>query len=664
MNLALDHAWLIAALPAAASLLIQLMPSRAERWAGPLAVGAGALAALLALLAALAVAGGATAAGSLRWAPAADGVIALGYRIDGLAAALIAMVAPVSAVIQLFAIGYMAHDPRRARFFGFTTLFSAAMLTAVIADNLLLLFIAWEVMGLCSYLLIGFWYERDGAATRPAPREAAIKAFLITRVGDVLFLLGIALLWHETGSLHFGTAPGQLFAPEALAHLAATPALPGIPAASLAAMLLFAGTVGKSAQFPLHVWLPDAMAGPTPVSALIHAATMVAAGVFLVARTYPIFAASSILPWVAAIGALTAVGAALVALVQTDLKRVLAYSTISQLGFMVAALGIGAWGAAIFHLITHACFKALLFLGAGAVIHAMEQAVGRDGPTQDIRAMGGLRRHMPLTFITYLLGAAALAGLPPLAGFWSKDEIVAHALTHDAWGVAAALLAASLLTAAYLTRQIWLVFFGSFRGGATAPHDATGAMRLPLVLLAAAAVLVGGINLPWQHGLSDLIGAEVGAFHPGIAALATLVALAGGGLGWALRGIATDADLAQPGARGALALLAQGYRLDVLYRRGFGAAIDVAMHLRRSVDRAIIGRLIALVGTTAGLVGRITASIDDIVLQGGADLAGRGVDELGGEVRRSATGRIQDALALVLGGVVLFAVAAVTLLRP
>ncbi|MBU6333590.1 MAG: NADH-quinone oxidoreductase subunit L [Chloroflexi bacterium] len=664
MNLALDHAWLIAALPAAASLLIQLMPSRAERWAGPLAVGAGALAALLALLAALAVAGGATAAGSLRWAPAADGVIALGYRIDGLAAALIAMVAPVSAVIQLFAIGYMAHDPRQARFFGFTTLFSAAMLTAVIADNLLLLFIAWEVMGLCSYLLIGFWYERDGAAMRPAPREAAIKAFLITRVGDVLFLLGIALLWHETGSLHFGTAPGQLFAPEALAHLAATPALPGIPAASLAALLLFAGTVGKSAQFPLHVWLPDAMAGPTPVSALIHAATMVAAGVFLVARTYPIFAASSILPWVAAIGALTAVGAALVALVQTDLKRVLAYSTISQLGFMVAALGIGAWGAAIFHLITHACFKALLFLGAGAIIHAMEQAVGHDGPTQDIRAMGGLRRHMPLTFVTYLLGAAALAGLPPLAGFWSKDEIVAHALTHGAWGVAAALLAASLLTAAYLTRQVWLVFFGSFRGGATVPHDATGAMRLPLVLLAAAAVLVGGINLPWQHGLSDLIGAEVGAFHPGIAALATLVALAGGGLGWALRGIATDADLAQPNARGALALLAQGYRLDMLYRRSFGAAIDVAMNLRRWVDRAIIGRLIALVGTTAGLVGRITASIDDIVLQGGADLAGRGVDELGGEVRRSATGRIQDALALVVGGVVLFAVAAVTLLRP
>lgn len=664
MNLALDHAWLIPALPALASLLIHLAPPRAERWAGPLAVGAGTLAALLALLAALAVAGGATAAGSFRWAPAADGVIELGYRIDGLAAALIAMVAPVAAVIQLFAIGYMAHDPRRARFFGFTTLFTAAMLTAVIADHLLLLFIAWEVMGLCSYLLIGFWYERDGTGPRPAPRDAAIKAFLVTRVGDVLFLLGIALLWHETGSLHVGTAAGQLFAPETLARLAATPTPLGVSAATLAAALLFSGTIGKSAQFPLHIWLPDAMAGPTPVSALIHAATMVAAGVFLVARTYPIFVVSAMLPWVAAIGALTAVGAALVALVQTDLKRILAFSTISQLGFMVAALGIGAWGAAIFHLITHACFKALLFLGAGAIIHAMEQAVGHDGPTQDIRAMGGLRRHMPLTFATYLVGAAALAGVPPLAGFWSKDEIVAHALTHGAWGVAIALLAASLLTAAYLTRQIWLVFFGSFRGGATVPHDATGAMRAPLVLLALAAALVGGINLPWQHGLSDLIGAEAGAFHPGIAALATLVALAGAGLGWVLRGVAADADLAQPGARGVLALLAQGYRLDALYRHSFGAAVDVAMDLRRWIDRAIIGRAIALVGATTTLVGRLSAGADDILLQGGAELGGRGVDELGGEVRRSATGRIQDSLALVAIGVVLFAVAAVTLLRP
>jgi NADH-quinone oxidoreductase subunit L len=391
---------------------------------------------------------------------------------------------------------------------------------------------------------------------------------------------------------------------------------------------------------------------------------MVAAGVFLVARTYPIFVVSAMLPWVAAIGALTAVGAALVALVQTDLKRILAFSTISQLGFMVAALGIGAWGAAIFHLITHACFKALLFLGAGAIIHAMEQAVGHDGPTQDIRAMGGLRRHMPLTFATYLVGAAALAGVPPLAGFWSKDEIVAHALTHGAWGVAIALLAASLLTAAYLTRQIWLVFFGSFRGGATVPHDATGAMRAPLVLLALAAALVGGINLPWQHGLSDLIGAEAGAFHPGIAALATLVALAGAGLGWVLRGVAADADLAQPGARGVLALLAQGYRLDALYRHSFGAAVDVAMDLRRWIDRAIIGRAIALVGATTTLVGRLSAGADDILLQGGAELAGRGIDELGGEVRRSATGRIQDSLALVAVGVVLFAVAAVTLLRP
>lgn len=406
---------------------------------------------------------------SFPWAATGDTTFDLGYRIDAPVALMLAMVTIAGFCIHLFSLGYMAHDEyppgreRQSRFFAFIALFTASMLGMVLADNLLLFFICWELMGLCSYLLIGFWYFK------PSAYRAARKAFITTRIGDVGMMLGLFFLYTESGSLTFGTAEGQIFNPEVLERIHSSVTGVGMSSATAIALLLFMGTVGKSAQFPLHVWLPDAMEGPTPVSALIHAATMVAAGVFLVARTYPIFIESpTALAVVAIIGAFTALFAATIAVAQFDIKRILAYSTLSQLGFMVAALGVGGWVAGLFHLLTHAFFKALLFLGSGSVIHGMEATVGHD-PTkaQDIRNMGGLRRFMPVTYWTYFIGYLALSGVPLFSGFFSKDEILADAFgagTPVGWFVYALLTVAAFLTAFYMTRQMAVVFGGPFRG--------------------------------------------------------------------------------------------------------------------------------------------------------------------------------------------------------
>ncbi|HSH80714.1 MAG TPA: NADH-quinone oxidoreductase subunit L [Herpetosiphonaceae bacterium] len=403
---------------------------------------------------------------SFDWAATGDRTFRMGYQIDAPVAVMLAMVTLASLCIHIFSAGYMAEDRRYGRFFSYIALFTASMLGMVLADNLLLFFICWELMGLCSYLLIGFWYFRTSAY------RAARKAFITTRIGDVLMMLGLFYLYREAGSLTFGTAEGQIFNAALLERIGSTTNAAGMLVATSLALLLFMGTVGKSAQFPLHVWLPDAMEGPTPVSALIHAATMVAAGVFLVARTYPIFLAGNALPVVAVVGTFTAVFAALIAVAQFDIKRILAYSTLSQLGFMVAALGIGGWVAGLFHLLTHAFFKALLFLGSGSVIHGMEAAVGHDpAKAQDIRNMGNLKRYMPTTWITYMIGYLALAGFPLFAGFWSKDEILADAFDVGFNGgspigivVYVALSFATFLTAFYMTRQVAVVFWGPFRG--------------------------------------------------------------------------------------------------------------------------------------------------------------------------------------------------------
>ncbi|MEM8532706.1 MAG: NADH-quinone oxidoreductase subunit L [Chloroflexota bacterium] len=613
-----------------------------------------------------------------RWAPTGgDTAFTMGYTIDSVVVAMLVMVTIASTCIHLFSLGYMSHDDRQARFFSFISLFTAAMLLMVMSSNLLLFFMAWEVMGLCSYLLIGFWYDKNYAdPNQITPRQAAIKAFITTRIGDVLLLIGLVYLWTQAGSLDFGTGEGQIFNPTFLEGIATAPAALGMTTATAIALLIFAGTIGKSAQFPLHVWLPDAMEGPTPVSALIHAATMVAAGVLLVARTFPIFDVSGALPFVATIGAITALGGALIAVAQFDIKRILAYSTVSQLGFMIVALSVGGWVAGMFHLLTHAFFKALLFLGSGSVIHGMEAAVGHDSNTaQDIRNMGGLRKKMPWTFGTYLIGTLALAGIAPFAGFWSKDEILADVFRYNilAW---VALSLAAFLTAFYMTRQVILVFFGEFRGhnprrdgqsnaathdhGGHDPHESPGVMIVPLVVLALFATFAGFANLPGIYWLSSFLGQETPEFNILTAIIATALSLAGIGLGWALYRnaftSAMDKDPLERSASAAFVLLNRKFAFDELYAGTIGRLTTWVAGAWAVFDRVVIDGIVDGTGRLFGFLGRINFIVDDTLFNDGGDRLADGTMGSGDRLRRITTGKIQDYVSLVFGGVVLFGI--------
>ncbi|KAB8145093.1 NADH-quinone oxidoreductase subunit L [Chloroflexia bacterium SDU3-3] len=674
----LEYAWLIPALPLLGFLIITLTPIRRSGQAsGWLATALMACSALMALGVAFALphpqhaaeAGGfampeAAITHVFRWAPAGAGApVTMGFTVDGAVALMLAMVAVVSACIHLFSIGYMAHDERQGRFFSFISLFTSAMLLMLLASNLLLFFMAWEIMGLCSYLLIGFWYDRSYAnPAQITPRQAAIKAFITTRIGDVLLMLGLVYLWWQAGSMDFGTGAGQIYSPEFLAKIATTPTALGISTATAIALLIFCGTVGKAAQFPLHVWLPDAMEGPTPVSALIHAATMVAAGVFLVARTYPIFLVSGALPVVAAIGAITALGAALIACTQFDIKRILAYSTVSQLGFMVAALGVGGWMAALFHLLTHAFFKALLFLGSGSVIHGMEHAVGHDpNASQDIRLMGGLRRLMPVTFWTYMAGYLALIGFPGFAGFWSKDEILAEAFGAGSYGVGAVLLLAAFLTAFYMTRQVLLVFFGEFRGdghGDHRPHESPWTMLAPLAVLAAFAVLGGFSNTPFFHGLASYLGQEGGELNLVAMALAVLATLAGMGAGYALyrSAAAAQAEPLEPMFGGGFTFFNRRMQVDELYAATFGRLTAALARAFRWLDDALLMPLVVLIDRAGQLFGRLAFLVDDAGFNDGVDAASRGTVGVGDRLRKTETGIAQDYGAMLFGGVVVLGI--------
>jgi len=405
-----------------------------------------------------------------------------GLLLDPLSAVMILVVSGVGFLIHVYSIGYMHEDPDYSRFFAYLNLFTFSMLMLVLANNYLLLYVFWEAVGLCSYLLIGFWFEKKSAA------DAGKKAFIVNRVGDFGFALGVMLLWNTLGTLQydqvFASAPAQLPA--------------GGLVVTAITLLLFIGAAGKSAQIPLYVWLPDAMEGPTPVSALIHAATMVTAGVYMVARSAPLFELAPVsLTVVAWIGGLTAVFAATIALVQNDIKRIVAYSTISQLGYMFLGCGVGAYAAAILHLMTHAFFKALLFLGSGSVIHGLSGE-------QDIRKMGGLRRHMPITAWTFLIAALANAGIFPLAGFWSKDEILYGAIAGGHVAVWVLGAGGAFLTAFYMLRCYYVVFEGPSRVDAHAAshlHESPLVMTAPLVILAAFSAIVGFVGFPPEHGV-------------------------------------------------------------------------------------------------------------------------------------------------------------------
>jgi len=498
---------------------------------------------------------------TLDWASAGDFHLTMGYVIDPLTSVMLAIVTTVAFLVMVYTDGYMSHDPGYVRFYSYLSLFSSSMLGLVVSPNLLQVYVFWELVGMCSYLLIGFWYDR------PAAAEACQKAFVVNRVGDFGLLLGILGLYWATGSFEF-EAMG-----ENLADLVSEGVISGT-LAGIFAILVFLGPVAKSAQFPLHVWLPDAMEGPTPISALIHAATMVAAGVFLVARMYPVFehtpVAMDVIAWT---GAFTAFLGATIAITQNDIKKGLAYSTVSQLGYMVMAMGIGAYSAGLFHLMTHAYFKAMLFLGSGSVIHGMEEVVGHDPVlAQDMRLMGGLRKYMPITSTTFLIGTLAICGIPPFAGFWSKDEILGNAFAASpllwaiGWGTAG-------ITAFYMFRMYFSTFEGEFRGNdeairelvresagvagsaghdhhddhgddhhhASSPHESPLSMTFALMTLAVPSVLVGLVGTPFANYFEAFIHAPGETFDMAEAAAefewSEFLPMAGSSVGVGLIGI-------------------------------------------------------------------------------------------------------------------------------
>jgi NADH-quinone oxidoreductase subunit L len=505
----LDLVWIVPALPALGAAILLLFGRRlGEPKAGWLATGLMALAfgwSVVMLLALRNVEPRTHTVDLFTWFPTGGLQVKMGFLADPLSITFILFVTGVGTLIHIYSLGYMHGDENFGRFFAFMNLFCASMLVLVLGSSFLVTFLGWEGVGLCSYLLVSFWFQRNSAAV------AGKKAFVTTRVGDFGFMVAMFLIFAELGSLNYSAMNAGA------SKLAAG-------TATAIALLLFLGAVGKSAQFPLHVWLPDAMEGPTPVSALIHAATMVTAGVFLVARAHPFFEASggSALTVVSIIGAATALLAATVALIQVDIKRVLAYSTISQLGFMFLALGVGAYAAAIFLVVAHAFYKAALFLGAGSVIHATDD-------NQDMRTMGGLRKYLPFTALGFIIAWLAIAGVPPFAGFWAKDDVLSRAYFAGDYGVWIVGTAAALLTAFYMTRAVWLVFYGNERFEAVEapdgaeehgfslasptvpayvppkpprlthePHESPVTMTFPIVALAVLAAVGGVLSLPFR----------------------------------------------------------------------------------------------------------------------------------------------------------------------
>ena len=497
-----SHLWLIPAVPLALSLLILSLNNLRRAPVAALAIIGQVIALILSIVAFswTLQTPGSRAVQNFTWFTFGEQTLRLGFVLDPLAAAMLVMITLVGLCIFIFSIGYMAEDKNFTRFFAYLSFFAGAMLGVVIANSLLLLFIFWELVGLASYLLIGFWIDRPSAAA------AAKKAFITTRIGDMGFFLGLLWLYHGSGTLLFYDDGRGALENAALLALGAS--------STSIALLIFCGAVGKSGQFPLHVWLPDAMEGPTPVSALIHAATMVAAGVFLVARVYPIFSVGAIngvtssLTVVVWIGVVTGLMAALIAIAQFDIKRILAYSTVSQLGLMMVSLGVGGVAAGIMHLLAHGFFKALLFLGAGSVIHGCHHE-------QDIRKMGELRRLMPITFATYAIGMMALSGVPLFfSGAWTKEEILHAAST---WPASRApyflMMAGVVLTALYMTRQMIYIFFGNRSAQSEHAHESPRVMTIPLMVLAFCTIALTVVLTsawPWLH---DFLTGEPARFE-------------------------------------------------------------------------------------------------------------------------------------------------------
>jgi len=646
------------------------------------------------------------------WLPTGETWLKLGVQVDPLTAVMLFFVAWTVLMIFIYSIGYhnfgqpkgehdqpgfppegaiIKHDeksehvasiePMYARFFAMISLFAFAMFLLVVSDNLLLLYVGWEIMGLCSYLLIGFWYGKDSA------RKAAVKAFLTTRIGDMFMLLGLAALYSLTGTLNYQEIMGNA---QVLGILSSSisPVL-GMSWAGLIGLLLFFGTVGKSAQFPLHVWLPDAMEGPTPVSAMIHAATMVSAGVYLVIRFFPLISAgwepgqalNAAMTVMTVVGAFTALFAATIAMAQNDVKRVLAYSTISQLGYMIAALGMGAYVAATFHLVTHAFFKALLFLGSGSVIHGMEHGKmhsGEEVDAQDMRFMGGLRKKMPVTFWTFVAGGLALSGFPLItAGFWSKDEILSGALAGGHLAIFITLALAALLTAFYTARQITLVFLGQPRSqSAEHAHESRPLMTLPLAVLAFFAITAGWVGIPksfplfgqissaWFQGfIGRMVSFEEAESHSLIPLIVSLaVSLGGLTLGWLVyRKVksAAASDPMQKTLNPVFTLFKNKYHFDEIYQVIFIRPTNwIAETLVYKVmDKTLIDGILHGIAKLGIWIGTgLRFGFDLPVVNGAADGVARGTGGLGALLRKVQSGRVQQYMAVTLVCIVVAAI--------
>ena len=660
-----QYLWLVPAIPMLVAGAIALMKRERRKTASTLSIGSLSFSLIYSLLAfALVVSHPSMRVSSnTTWFQVGATNVDLGWVLDPLSAVMLVMVSFVGLLIFIYSTGYMKHDENYTRFFCFLSLFAGAMLGVVISNSILLLFMCWELVGLTSYLLIGFWYQKPSAAA------AAKKAFITTRIGDVFFLLGIVWMFSQTGTLLFYNGGAGSMEPLAIGGMRASPAALGLSAATVIGLLIFAGAVGKSGQLPLHVWLPDAMEGPTPVSALIHAATMVAAGVYLVARVFPLMSAGmtpggtttalTVVTWV---GASTAVFAALIAVAQNDIKRILAYSTVSQLGYMMAGLGLGGVAVGMFHLITHAFFKALLFMGAGSVIHGTHEE-------QDIRNMGGLRKAMPLTFATYAIGMLALSGFPLFfSGFWSKDAILESAHKwHAGQGPFFMLVFGALLTAFYMTRQVSYVFFGAYRGHGHA-HESPRVMTTPLAILAFFAIALGVLGTPaWPWFRSFLTDKPAvfewaGFGEPGLIALmatSTLVVFLGLGLGWWFYGNKSP----RPEERDALEKVSPtvwGWLHNRLYVDELYGVTLIAFYawfarVADWLDRRVWGGIVAGVTSLFGLWARFNRFLDNEWVNGGFD---KGCEELsvgGGLLARVQSGRVQTYLRLLALAVVVLA---------
>ena len=645
-NWFVQNAWLIPLLPFVSGALT-LFLGRRTPGKGPVYGIAAVFASLVLSIGVLwsFVQGGGAYEATTDWFTIGSLHLELGILVDGLTAVMVVVVTFVSLMVHVYSLGYMHGDVRYTWFYVVLSLFTGAMLLVVVSSNVIQLLVGWEIMGVCSYLLIGHWYEERENS------NAAIKAFITTRVGDVPMMFGFFALIAATGFTT--TNIGET-----------THALAEGDVSSLfvivAALLLFGGAIGKSAQFPLHVWLPDAMAGPTPVSALIHAATMVAAGIYLVGRLFEVFvvAGEDVLLVVSVVAAITMLGAALLAIVQNDIKRVLAYSTLSQLAYMVAGLSLGEEGftSGFFHLFTHAFFKALLFLGAGAVIHAVH--------SNDMSDMGGLRKKMPITFWTMLIGSLALAGIFPLAGFWSKDELLVVANdTGTAW-LFWTFLATAVVTAFYTARMVLLTFFGDFRGHGE-PHEAPPSMTGPLVLLAAATWGVGLLGAPQLEAVfADWVyfgHPHEAHFVPWIAGLSTLGALAGVALGWMLYRRYRETDPMQTALGPVWTLLVHRYYIDDFYMAAIVRPIRdrVSAGVNWTNQNLIDGVVNGAAIVTRGL-SRIIAWFDRSVIDGFVNAAGGVTGTSGGLLKYLQSGNVQWYAVLLFVGVIAITIVFIT----